>query len=160
MLDAGCYAITDLSDIAGNRGPYMSPQMLREFIFSPLKAQCDLAHAKGKYYVKHTDGNTWTILDMMIEAGIDGWHGIQPSIGMTLPDLQEGYGGRLCFFGGVDVSTLVAGTEEEIQAEVRVAVESAPEDGGLVLTSGNTLMVGTRYENYMAVLRTARSYWA
>lgn len=51
MLDAGCDAIMDLSDVAGNRGPYMSPQMFGEFIFSPLKAQCDVAHAKGKYYI-------------------------------------------------------------------------------------------------------------
>jgi len=158
MLDAGCDAITDLSDVAGNRGPYMSPQMFREFIFSPLKAQGDVAHAKDKYYIKHTDGNTWTILDMMIEAGIDGWHGIQPSIGMALPALQERYGGQLCFFGGVDVATLVAGTEQEIEEEVRIAVESTPVEGGLVLASGNTLMVGTRYENYVAMLRAARSY--
>ena len=95
---------------------------------------------------------------MMIEAGIDGWHGIQPSIGMALPALQERYGGQLCFFGGVDVATLVAGTEQEIEEEVRIAVESTPVEGGLVLTSGNTLMVGTRYENYVAMLRAARSY--
>jgi uroporphyrinogen decarboxylase len=159
LLEAGCDAIMDLSDVAGNRGPYMSPTMFREFILPALKAQSDVAHAKGKYYLKHTDGNTWAILDMMIEAGVDGWHGIQPSIGMTLPALQERYGGRLCFFGGVDVSTLVAGTEEEVAEEVRVAVESAPAEGGLVLTSGNTLMVGTRYENYMAMLGAAKSYW-
>jgi uroporphyrinogen decarboxylase len=138
----------------------MSPKMLEEFVIPALAAQCDVAHAKGKYYVKHTDGNTWTILDMMIEAGIDGWHGIQPSIGMNLPALQERYGGQLCFFGGVDVATLVAGTEQEVEEEVRIAVESAPVEGGLVLTSGNTLMVGTRYENYVAMLRAARSYWA
>jgi hypothetical protein len=159
MLDAGCDAIMDLSDVAGNRGSYMSPRMFREFIFPALKAQCDVARARGKYYIKHTDGNTWGILDMMIEAGIDGWHGIQPSIGMTLPKLQERYRGQLCFFGGVDVSTLVAGTEEEVAEEVRMAVESAPAEGGLVLTSGNTLMVGTRYENYLAMLVAARSYW-
>jgi hypothetical protein len=158
MLDAGCDAIMDLSDVAGNRGPYMSPQMFKDFVFPALKAQCDMAHARGKYYIKHTDGNTWAILDMMIEAGIDGWHGIQPSIGMALPELQKCYGGQLCFFGGVEVDTLVAGTEEVIEEEVRTAIESALPEGGLVLTSGNTLMVGTRYENYMAMLRAARSY--
>ena len=128
------------------------------FIFPALKAQCDVARARGKHYIKHTDGNTWSILDMMIEAGMDGWHGIQPSIGMTLPELQKRYGGQVCFFGGVDVHTLVAGTEEEVSQQVRTAVESAPPKGGLVLTSGNTLMVGTRYENYLSMLRAARSY--
>jgi len=28
-------------------------------------------------------------MDMLIETGIDGWHGIQPSIGMDLKMLKE-----------------------------------------------------------------------
>lgn len=158
LLDAGCDAVLPTSDLAGNSGPFMSPRMFREFIFPWLKAECDAVHAKGKYFIKHTDGNVWSILDMMIEAGIDGWQGIQPRIGMTLPKLQERYGGRLCFWGGVDVDTLVAGTEEEVANEVRVAFGSAPRAGGLVLTCGNSVMVGVKYQNYMAMMRAARHY--
>ena len=80
-------------------GPFMSPKMFRRFLFPWLKAECDAAHAKGKYFIKHTDGNIWPILDMMIEAGIDGWQGIQPRIGMTLPALQERYGGQPVLLG-------------------------------------------------------------
>ena len=158
MLDLGCDAFMDLSDVAGSSGPFMSPAMFREFIFPWLKAQCEAAHARGKYYIKHADGNIWPILDAMIEAGIDGWHGIQPSIGMTLPRLQERYGGQLCFFGGIDIPTLVRGSDREIEEEVRTTLESAPREGGLVLTSSNTLMVGIPYESYVTALRTARSY--
>lgn len=158
LLDAGCDAVLPTSDLAGNNGPFMSPKMFREFIFPWLKAECDAVHARGKYFIKHTDGRIWPILNMMIEAGIDGWHGIQPRIGMTLPELQERYGGRLCFWGGVDVDTLVAGTPEEVTQEVRIACESAPREGGLVLTCGNSVMVGVKYENYLAQLRAARLY--
>ncbi|HAM45248.1 MAG TPA: nucleoside 2-deoxyribosyltransferase, partial [Propionibacteriaceae bacterium] len=76
----------------------------------------------------------WSLLDMLVEAGIDAWHGIQPSIGMTMPELQERYGGRICFWGGVDVDTLIAGTVQDVEEQVRIACESAPADGGLVLT--------------------------
>lgn len=158
LLDAGCDAVLPTSDLAGNNGPFMSPKMFREFIFPWLKAECDAVHARGKYFIKHTDGKIWPILDMMIEVGIEGWHGIQPRIGMTLPELQERYGGRLCFWGGVDVDTLVAGTPEEVTQEVRIACESAPREGGLVLTCGNSVMVGVKYENYLAQLRAARLY--
>jgi hypothetical protein len=158
LLDAGCDAVLPTSDVAGNNGPFMSPKMFREFIFPWLKAECDAAHAKGKYLIKHTDGKVWPILDMMIEAGIDGWQGIQPRIGMTLPALQERYGGRVCFWGGVDVDTLIAGSEEEVAEEVRVACESAPQAGGLVLTCGNSVMVGVKYQNYLAQLRAAKLY--
>lgn len=160
MLDAGCDGFMELSDIAGNNGPFMSPAMFREFIFPGLRAAAEVAHARDKYFIKHTDGNTWSVLDMMIEAGIDGWHGLQPLIGMTLPKLQERYGGQLCFFGGIDVDTLVAGTEEAVEEQVRIAIESAPVEGGLVLTSGNTLMVGVQYNNCIAMLRAAKSCWS
>ncbi len=158
LLDAGCDAVLPTSDVAGNDGPFMSPRMFRQFLFPWLKAECDAAHAKGKYFVKHTDGKTWPLLDMFVEAGIDGWHGIQPRIGMALPDLQERYGGRLCFWGGVDVDTLIAGTEEQVADQVRVACESAPPEGGLVLACGNTVMVGVKYGHYLAMLRAAARY--
>ena len=56
------------------------------------------------------------------------------------------------------MATLVAGAEDEVAAEVRLACESAPETGGLVLTCGNSVMVGVRYPNYLAQLRAARLY--
>jgi hypothetical protein len=158
LLDAGCDAVLPTSDIAGNNGPFMSPAMFREFLFPWLKTECDGVHARGGYLIKHTDGKIWPILDSMIEAGIDGWQGIQPGIGMRLPDLQARYAGKLCFWGGVDMATLVAGTEDEVAAEVRLACESAPQAGGLVITCGNSVMVGVRYSNYLAQLRAARLY--
>ena len=112
--------------------------------------------ARGKYFIKHTDGNLWSLLDMMIEAGINAWQGIQPAIGMRLPELQARYGGRLCFWGGVDVDTLVAGTEDQVKEEVRVAFGSTPGDGGLLLTCGNSVMVGVKYDNYLAMLHEAQ----
>jgi uroporphyrinogen decarboxylase len=158
LLDAGCDAVLPTSDVAGNDGPFMSPAMFREFLLPWLKAECDAVHARGKYMIKHTDGKMWPLLDMLIEAGVDGWQGIQPGLGLTLPALQERYGGKLCFWGGVDMSTLVAGTEEDVAAEVRAACESAPRAGGLVLTCGNSVMVGVQYANYLAQLRAARLY--
>jgi uroporphyrinogen-III decarboxylase len=158
LLDAGCDAVLPTSDIAGNNGPFMSPKMFRRFLFPWLKAECDAAHAKGKYFIKHTDGNIWSILDQMIEAGMDGWQGIQPRIGMTLPALQERYGGRLCFWGGVDVDTLTDGTAAQVAEEVRVACQSAPRAGGLVVTCGNSVMVGVKYQNYLAQLAAAKLY--
>ena len=43
----------------------------------------------GGYFIKHSDGNLWTILDELVETGIDGWHGIQVNIGMDMAKLKE-----------------------------------------------------------------------
>ena len=158
LLGAGCDGVLPTSDLGGNNGPFMSPKMFREFIFPGLKAECDSAHARGKYLIKHTDGQLWPVLDLMIEAGIDGWQGIQPEIGMTLPALQARYAGRLCCWGGVSMPALIDGTEEQVAEEVRIACESAPAAGGLVITCANSVMVGVKYQNYLAQLRAARRH--
>jgi len=41
---------------------------------------------------------------------------------------------------------------------VRIACESAPVEGGLVITCANSVMVGVKYQNYLAQLRAARRY--
>lgn len=101
---------------------------------------------------------TWPILDDFVEAGVNAWQGIQPPIGMDLKLLKEKYAGRLCFFGGVDVHTLIADTPAAVAEEVKYAIRHAGRGGGLVLTSGNSLMVGTKWDNHQALLSTAREY--
>ena len=158
MLDAGCDAIMATDDYSDNRGPVMGPDRFREFILPGLIRQSEAIHARGGYFIKHTDGNVWSILDALVEAKIDGWHGIQPSIGMDPRALKERYGEVLCFFGGVNCETLVAGTPEEARAEVRYAIRHAAPGGGLVVTSGNVLQPGTRRENYLAARQATRDY--
>jgi uroporphyrinogen decarboxylase len=143
-------------DYSDNRGPMMGPQRFHEFILPGLVRQVEAAHARGGYFIKHTDGNVWSILDAFIDAGVDGWHGIQPSIGMDMRLLKERYGGRLCLFGGVNCETLVAGTPEEARDEVRYAIRHAAPGGGLVVTTGNVLQPGTRLANYLAARQTVR----
>jgi len=156
LLEIGCDAVLPGADYCGVNGPMMSPDHFRRFVLPSLTKLCEETHARGKYLIKHTDGNTWKILPMMIEAGIDGWQGIQPSIGMDMAILKEKYGDHICFFGGVDCATLVAGTTDDVRREVRYAIKSAGKNGGLVLVSSNTLMVGVKYENYLTMIETAK----
>lgn len=160
MLDAGCDAIMTTDDYSSNRGPIMGPERFREFIVPGIIRQAEAVHARNGFFIKHTDGNVWSILDSLVEAGIDGWHGIQPSIGMDLRALKERYGGALCFFGGVNNETLIAGTPEEARAEVRYAIQHAAPGGGLVVTSGNVLQPGTWLANYLAARQAVRDYGA
>ena len=77
---------------------------------------------------------------------------------MDLRLLKERYGDRLCFFGGVNGETLVAGTAAAAQAEVRYAIEHAAPGGGLVVTCGNVLQPGTKLENYLAARQATRDH--
>ena len=66
------------------------------------------------------------------------------------------YAGKLCLFGGVNCDTLVAGTPGEAAEEVKHALRYAAPGGGLAITSGNSLLVGTKYDNYASLLSATR----
>jgi len=156
MIDAGVDAVMVTDDYSGNQGPFMGPERFRRFIIPGIERQVAAAHAKGAFFVKHTDGNTWPILDDLIATGIDAWHGIQPNIGMDLKLLKEKYGDKLCFFGGINCETLVEGTPEQAAAEVNYALQHAAPGGGLVIATGNVLQPGTQLANYLAARQALR----
>ena len=145
-------------DYSDNRGPIMGVERYREFLLPGLKRQCDAIHDRGGYFIKHTDGNTWPILDSFVEIGIDGWHGIQPDIGMDFKLLQQRYGDDLCFFGGVNCSTLIDGPVAKAREEVRYAIEHAATGGGLVIATSNVVQPGTTMENYSAMRQAVRDF--
>ncbi|MBD3305264.1 hypothetical protein GF339_02825 [candidate division KSB3 bacterium] len=158
MLEAGVDGIMTTDDYSDNRGPIMGKKLFQQFILPGIERQCDAIHRLGGYFVKHTDGNVWDILDDLVAIGIDGWHGIQPNIGMDLALLHERHGKDLCFFGGVNCETLIAGTPAEVREEVRYAIQHAAPGGGLVITNSNVVQPGSRYENYTAMRQAVRDY--
>ena len=157
-LDAGADAIMTTDDYSDNRGPIMGPESFRKFIIPGIKRQVEAIHKKGKFFIKHTDGNLWSILEDLIATGIDGLHGIQVNIGMDMAKLKEKYGNRLCFFGGVNCESLISGTPEVIRKEVYQAIRGAARGGGLVVATSNIVSPGSKFENYMAMREAISDY--
>ena len=158
LLAAGCDGVVLGTDYCDNRGPVMGPARFREFVLPALRRLCDAVHRRGKFFIKHNDGNNWAVLPEMLEVGIDGWQGIQPAIGMDLRRLKDQFGDRLCFFGGVDVDSLVAGTVDDVRRQVAYAIQHAGPGGGLVVVSGNTITSAVRWQNYEAMLAAVREF--
>lgn len=158
LVEAGVDAIIMDSDYCHQTGPWVSPGHFEEIIFPLLKKQVDAIHSVGAYVIKHTDGNTWPILDMVVASGIDGLHGIQPSAGMDLAKLKEKYGSRVALFGAVEGQFLINGRPDEIRRLVQSQIMSAGPEGGYVLTSGNSVQLGASPENYLTMLETLRAF--
>jgi uroporphyrinogen decarboxylase len=156
LIAEGVDAVQINADYCYNQGPWVSPRLFREFILPRMKEHCDAFHQEGVYVLKHTDGNSWLLLDMMVEAGIDALHGIQPSIGMDIKELKEKYGQRITLFGAVDCDTLIRGSPVDVVREVEYCLRYGAPGGGFVLTSSNSIQAGVQYENYMVMLKTLR----
>ncbi len=158
LIQAGVDAVVMDTDYCHQKGPWISPAVFREVIFPLLKQQVDAIHAAGAYAIKHTDGNTWLILDMLVDAGIDGLHGIQPGAGVTLKALKERYGSRLVLFGAMEGEHLINDQPAAIKNLVRSQIMEASQNGGFVLTSSNSIQFGTPAENYLAMLEARDEY--
>ena len=70
----------------------------------------------------------------------------------TIDDLAEGG-----FRAVIDDPTA---DREAVRRQVEYAIEHAAPGGGLVLTSGNSIMATVRYENYVEMLAALRDYGA
>lgn len=110
----------------------------------------------GAYVIKHTDGFVLPLLDMLVETGIDGLHGIQPSLGMSLDLLKNKYGERITLFGAVESDTLINGNPQDVRLETARCIQQGAPGGGFVLTTSNSVQAGVKTENYQAMLAQAR----
>jgi len=140
------------NDMAGTRGPLISPAMFREMAFPYFKERG--RHVKGfrEQLILHNCGNNIPLMEMFIEAGVDCYQSMQTTAGMEVGRLKEMFGQRMCFWGGVGVEVLIAGTPADVRRAVRTAMERGAPGGGFILGPSHSIAMNTKYENFMAML--------
>ena len=146
-------------DYAYNKGPLMSPKHFRQFFYPGLCRVMQGYKELGLYVIKHTDGNIWPILDMIIDSGIDCLDPIDPQAGMDLGEVKAQYGDRVALKGNVDCAQLLTfGTPEEVVAATKEALRVGMPGGGFILSSSNSIHSAVKPENYAAMLQTWRDH--
>jgi uroporphyrinogen decarboxylase len=146
-------------DFAYTKGPLMSPRHFRQFFLPPFKRLVNGIKELGLIYIKHTDGDLWPIIDMLVDAGIDCLDPIDPMAGMEIAEVKAKYGDRIAVKGNVDCGwTLTFGSVEEVVAETKEAMRHGMPGGGFILSSSNSIVSATKPENYLALLNTWRQY--
>lgn len=157
--EAGVDVLIIEDDIADRSSVLISPAHYREFVFPYNRLIVDAAHKRGLKVVRHSDGNLWPILDMLVEAGYDGLNPLEPQAGMLLKKVKEYCGDRLCLLGNIDcVKLLPNGTPEEVEAAVKSAIADAGAGGGLIIDSSNSFHPGVNPENCIAMFKAVRRH--
>lgn len=155
-LGADILAIT--GDFAMTKGPMVSPKHTARFLTPALKKQVELGHRLGVPVFKHTDGNLWKILDLLVDTGIEGLHPIDPMAGMDLAEVKAKYP-NLCLMGNVNCgATLSWKSLEEVRQEVKECIKKAGHGGGYICMSSNSIHSGVKPENYIAMVKAIREY--
>lgn len=121
-------------DMCNATAPMFSPRTF-ERVFLPVYRHmiAALKAAGARWVVLHCDGNLAPLLDMLIDAGIDGINPVEPAAGLDVVRLMEKYAGRLFFIGGVCNShVLPSGDPDRIRRHVE-RIADAGRNGGLVI---------------------------
>jgi uroporphyrinogen decarboxylase len=146
-------------DYAYNKGPLMSPKHFREFFYPGLCRVMGGYKELGLYVIKHTDGNLWPIIDMIIDSGIDCLDPIDPQAGMDLGEVKAKYGHRVALKGNVDCAQLLTfGTTDEVIEATKEALMKGMPGGGFILSSSNSIHSAVKPENYTAMLHTLHEF--
>jgi len=100
----------------------------------------------------HSDGCVYDIIPGLIEAGIDVLNPIQTEC-MDPQILQDNYGDRLSFFGGIAVqSTLPLGTPADIQREFEWLKSTLGRNNGWLCAPTHHVQQDTPIENLIALM--------
>jgi uroporphyrinogen decarboxylase len=160
-IRAGAEVIILGDDYAGNHGPMMSPDLFRRFVLPPLAKIIAMIHEEGALCIKHSDGNLYPLLDMIVSAGPDGINPIEPVAGMELKKVKQMVGDRVCVAGNIDCGQLLPhGTTEQVREAVRIAIADAAPGGGYILTSSNSIHSSCNPQNFLAMIRACHELGA
>ena len=157
-IEAGADAIVFGDDWAFNNAPLMSPAHFRKFILPYFRRAVQTVKKAGGYVIKHTDGDIWPLMDMIVESGIDVIHPIQPEA-MDLGETKKRYGKSVCIAGNVNCGyTLSQAPVEQVISETKEAIRKGGPGGGYIMTSSNSLHSGVKPENYKTMIEITKTY--
>jgi uroporphyrinogen decarboxylase len=144
------------SDYCFNTGPFLSPALFGEFI-TPYLARLTKAYRDmGFYVIKHTDGNIMPILDQLVQTGPHALHSLDPQGGVDIAEVKRLVGDRLALCGNVNCGLLDTGTDEEVIASTRYALQHGMPGGGYIFSTSNCIYTGMRLRRYTLMLEVWR----
>jgi uroporphyrinogen decarboxylase len=159
VVDAGADVLIVEDDIASTQNTLVSPKHFQEFIAPYNQQVIDCAKARDMKVIRHSDGNLWPILDLLLAKGYDGLNPLDPNAGMDLKKVKDYCGDRICLLGNIDCGDLLTnGSEEQVEAAVIQAINDAAPGGGYILCSSNSIHPGVKPENFLAMIRAAKAH--
>lgn len=144
-------------DMACNHGPMFSPKSFERVFLDAYRRMVRTYKAAGaKYVFVHSDGNIRPLLEMLVDAGIDGINPLEKRAGMDIVEIHKSFP-RLILVGGMDNSdTLINGPVAKIEAEAREIIDLG-RDGGVII-GAHSIGPDISMENFAAYDNVCRKY--
>ncbi|MCX6991936.1 MAG: hypothetical protein NT011_02215 [Kiritimatiellaeota bacterium] len=153
VIREGVEVIVLGDDYAGKSGPFMSPAHFREYIYPGLKRVVQTCKQAGARIIKHSDGDLWKLLDMIVASGVDALGPLEPLPTMWLSRIKAAYP-QVTVVGNIDVALLSTGTADQVRQRTRECLADAMPGGRFILSSGNSIASSVQPELYRTMVAT------
>lgn len=140
------------SDYCFNTGPFLRPSKFAEFITPYLERLTRGYRDLGFYTIKHTDGNIMPILDQLIQTNPHALHSLDPQGGVDIAEVKRICGDATTLIGNVNCGLMDTGTDEEVVASARYALEHGMPGGRYIFSTSNCVYTGMQLERYHLIL--------
>jgi hypothetical protein len=144
-------------DMAFNAAPMFSPEQFERIFLPGYRLMIRAFREAGAPHVfLHSDGNILPLLDMLVDAGIDGLNPLERRAGMDIVTIRKKFP-RLILTGGMDnTDTLIHGPESRIVAEAKEIIDLGREGGVIIGTHSISPEIPLDY--FAAYDETCRTY--
>ena len=140
-------------DFAGQESLLLSPGQWRRIVKPALAEQVRLVKAHNLRVLYHSCGAVRPVLADLIEIGIDGLVVFQTNAtGMDAMSIAAEFGGRMVFYGGIDVQHLLSfATPAEVRATVQSNARAFAACGGYIVANSHHSVPTIRGQNVEAM---------
>ena len=144
LAKCGAPVVMVHDDIVWTSGAFIHPDWYRQFVFPNYKKYFKPLHESGKKIMYTSDGTYTDFVDDIADAGVHGFV-MEPTTDMAY--IAEKYGKTHVFIGNADTRVLLAGTKEDIRAEVKRCMDIGKKHPGFFMAVGNHIPSNTPVEN-------------
>jgi len=135
---------TSGDDFGTQKGPFMSPEMWREFVKPYMRERIAYtAQFTDAAYMHHTCGAVFEIIPDLIEIGVRALNPIQPAaVGMDPARLKAAYGGQIVFHGGLDTQQVLPSNDPAVIDDAvhrLLEIMNPRQDGGYIFAPAHNL---------------------
>jgi len=116
-------------DLGTQRGPLLSPEIIREFFVPEYRRLFDLYRERGVMVNFHSCGHIAPMLDVFMDLGVDVLNPVQATAN-DLDEVRRRTQGRMALQGGVSSATVVSGPVAAIRQEVTERLWQLGREGG------------------------------
>ena len=106
-------------DLGMKNTTIFSPEWLRKYYLPKLKNICNHAAGKGYAFSYHSCGNINSILDDLLDCGINLLDPLEWTSGMMLDEIKEKTGNRMALSGNNNVNIFALGRPLDVRNETR-----------------------------------------